>query len=329
MNFLFLLKRSNKVILFTSVFFLTSCQSFKTKPSDKEIGKSPTPSVSATSSGPAGPIGNQEVNPDLSKDQLPKAPENRIQKVGVIFGPGGAKTYAFIGALKEMTAQKLPIVAVVGVEFSALIAAAYSHRLQTNEVEWQLLKFQEDDIFSRNYFATESKGANSAAWKSFLDGFFSQVSLEKFSIPFACPSRNLEKGQVFLLNRGRGDQVMNYCVPYPPLFKPYNQSVSAIREIKLSAEFLRRKGAQKILLVQALEKNPRLYSKDQNKAEDIIWKEIAYDYSIKNEAIIDEVLYLDTTQVGIMEFNKKRDIIQIGQSETKNKLPLILQKWGL
>ena len=44
-------------------------------------------------------------------------------------------------------------------------------------------------------------------------------------------------------SRGLGDvykRQLPYCIPYPPLFKPYQKNISAVREIRSVAEHMRK-----------------------------------------------------------------------------------------
>ena len=67
-------------------------------------------------------------------------------KVGVILGPGGVRSFAHTGVLRELL-QEIPIHSVVGIEWGALIGAMFATHGQVHKVEWELYKLEKNDFF--------------------------------------------------------------------------------------------------------------------------------------------------------------------------------------
>ena len=60
--------------------------------------------------------------------------------VVLVFGPAQARGFAYAGIIKGFTEEKIPIGAIVGADFGALIGAIYTHSETVHEFEWKVLK---------------------------------------------------------------------------------------------------------------------------------------------------------------------------------------------
>jgi NTE family protein len=270
-------------------------------------------------------------NPALPIPQFPQAPNIPVMpKIAIILGAGGAKTFAHIGFLQELSKYKIPLHSVGGIEFAAPIAALYAHREMANDVEWQMFKLKDDDVVKKNLLGSLSKNLDVTALKDFISTAFKKSKVEEFKIPFICPSYNLKKNQVFLMNRGGLDQVLSFCMAYPPFYQPYLGNISAVREVTSMANYLRQKGANYILFVNVLQV-PGLakpYISEASTTENILWSEIAGYYNKPIQGI-DAVISLDSSEYGIMDFNKRREIMNKGAESAANQLKILTRKLGL
>ncbi|MGZ3769259.1 MAG: patatin-like phospholipase family protein [Bdellovibrio sp.] len=341
MSFLSSQKKSDHVALsFALIFsfiFLTSCQSLKTresvtKPQPRTSIYQPTPQVPTTQPSPYPVETPKEVTEvPTAPPQPPPAPViPAMPKIGFILGAGGAKTFAHIGFLHEIQKAKVPIYAIGGVEFAAPMAALYANKEQANEVEWQMFKLKDEDIFKKNLLGAASKNNDVTLLKDFLGTVFGRMNAADFRIPFACPSYNLKRNQVYLMYKGVLDQLMYQCMAYPPFFKPYQGSLSGVRDLSALAAYLRSKGANYIILVNVLQSPgaPKPYTTDSDATDNILWSEIAGLYNKPSQGI-DSVISLDTGNYGIMDFDKRREIMNKGAESAAKQLKNLTRKWGL
>lgn len=333
MNSLSWLKKSSGIAL---LLFLASCQTFKTR---EDVRKSTQPSRPVTThpQAPAqpGPVVAPpvEIPPETTAEAPPPPPAPvipQMPRIGVILGAGGAKTFAHIGFLHELVRAKVPVVAVGGVEFAAPIAALYANKEQANDVEWQMFKMKEEDVVKKSLLGAVNKNNEVTALNEFLGNAFHRVKVEDFRLPFACPSYNLQKNQVYLMNRGGLDQVMFMCMAYPPFFKPYQNNISAVRDVTSLANYLRTKGANYIVLVNVLQSpgGNKPYTLDPAATDNVLWSEIAGLYN-KPLSGVDFVVSLDTSGYGIMDFNKRREIMSKGSESAARQMKTLTRKWGL
>lgn len=315
-----------KIVLLSSMFFLSACTSLRTRQTAPPPAKPRPPGVSAPTAPSAEtpmetPAPTEEEAPHVEiPAQIPPPPS--IPKVGLILGPGGARAFAHIGVLQEFQREKIPVVAVGGIEWGAPIAALYAGKGLANEAEWQMSKLKEDEIRQKSLMGA-AKPADVKVMNEFLRLSFGNAKVEGARLPFACPANNLAKNQVFLMNRGGFDQLLPYCLAYPPTFRPWQGNVAAVRDVKILADHLRAKGATVIVLVNVLPApNPsRPVAGDDGSADSVLWTEIASFYA-KPIPGVDHALNVPLGAQTVMSFDQKRELLQKG---SESGAPLVRQ----
>lgn len=265
---------------------------------------------------------------DSSAPSTVAQPPPAILKVAFIFGPGGARTYGVIGFLQELQKHRVPVQAVAGVEWGAMIAAFYSLKGSLNDVEWQMAKIKSDTILKKS-IVSGAQMNDVTVLKGFFNDTISKFSVEQGKLPFVCPAYNISKNQNYIMNKGPFTQLLPYCLPYPPLFKPYNANISAIREVKALADYVRSQGANYVVLVNSLgtsglQKNiTGVVESSQN----LFWNEIAGYYS-KPMPGVDQIVNLNLDGFTIFDFDQKRDIISKGASSSAPWVEQFANRFG-
>lgn len=327
-NFSFLRKKHSLLVL--SLIFIVSCQHLRTR-EDIEAGKG----EAETPSGPVQPPKYEAQSP--AQPQVPATPPAppvsspipAIPKIGLILGPGGARAYGHIGALQNLSRLKVPIYATVGIEWGAPAAALLSSKGQVYDVEWQMFKLKDDELAKKSLIGSSSKANDVMALKEFFQTAFGNQKVESFRHPFGCPAYNIAKNQVYMMSRGQVDQLMPYCLPYPPMFKAYNRNVSAVRELKMASDYLRSQGANYIVLVNVLgrEAGRKSLVRDADSAESVMWSELA-SYYAKPQPGIDAVIAMDLDAYMVTDFEKRREIMQKGAEVSQKSIESWARKFG-
>nr|WP_295902079.1 patatin-like phospholipase family protein [uncultured Bdellovibrio sp.] len=334
MSSLSLLKKSSWIL---PLLILASCQTIKTR---EDIRKAAQPRPTQP-----GPHAQHPTQPtpqpppiETEEEEVTQAPPPppppapvipSMPRIGIILGAGGAKTYAHIGFLHELMRAKVPVQSIGGVEFAAPMAALYANKEQANDVEWQMFKLKDEDVVKKSLLGSVHKNNEVTVLKDFVGTAFNRSKVEDFRIPFACPSYNMKKNQIYLMNRGPLDQLMYLCMSYPPFFKPYQSSVAGVRDITSLANYMRSKGANYIVLVNVLQApGGSPYTLDAAATDNVLWSEIAGLYN-KPIAGVDTVVSLETGNYGIMDFDKRREIMNKGAESAARQLKVLTRKWGL
>lgn len=328
-NFSFLLKRKKHSLLLLNIFLVAACQSLRTR-EDIEAEKA---GEKIDSQQPVAPP--KYETPSVPAPALPQegapvtSPIPAIPKIGLILGPGGARAFGHIGALQNLSLLKVPIYATVGIEWGAPVAALLSSKGQVYDVEWQMFKLKDDDFGKKSLIVSAARTHEVSELKDFFQTAFGRQRVEDFRHPFACPAYNIAKNQVYMMSRGALDQLMPYCLPYPPMFKPFNRNVSAVRELKMAADYLRSQGANYIILVNVLGRDAGRKSlvRENDSAESVMWSELASFYT-KPHPGIDATIAVDLDSYLVTDFEKRREIMQKGAEVSKKSIESWARKFG-
>jgi NTE family protein len=317
----FLFMHVNLRISYLLFFFLIGCGTLKTRNQAAPV----LPSVASSNSGAnlpppaltppqATPVPTVlDTSPDEEANILPPTTEQKIPKIGLILGPGGARTWAHIGFLQELQKEKIPIAAVAGIEWGSIVAGLYSVRGLVNEVEWQMMKIKPEqslDVTLRQIFSTSRA--------------------EESKVASVCMANNLSKSKNYLMSKGLYSQMLPFCVAYPPHFKPWQGNVAAVREVHELAQFLRKNGATYVVFVNVL---PQAHPERTTfgvvgSAESVMWNEIASLYSRPLQGV-NKVLNITLPEKPMTAFDDRRELMQKGAESSTQLARQLAQTLGL
>ena len=306
------------------ILILASCANIRTR---SDIAKNTVPQDSNTTpqadlDGPETPIQTEDSGTIVE----PPKPQF-IPKIGLILGPGAMKSFAHIGFLQELTKAKIPVHSIVGLELSSLIASIYAQKGQSYDVEWQMFKIKEDVFFDKSLITGSNKEQSVTALNSFISEVFKENKVEDFKLSFGCPTLSLTKHQNLIMSKGSLKQLLPYCLAFPPLWTPYNQGIAGVSDIKSAADFLRAKGANYIIYVNALGNYSAVDAK-LNPANQIIW-ELTYQATTKHALGIDDTIQIATQNKSMMDYSARREFVLRGSEAAKLAIPKISKKLGL
>ena len=313
-----------KIIFFALLTLgIAGCSQLRLKTQHETTPPSSAPGGVATLPAPV-----PSLPTDSSTAGTPVAPPPAILKVAFIFGPGGARTFGVIGFLQEIQKHRVPVQAVAGVEWGSMVAAFYSLKGSLNDVEWQMAKIKGDEVVKKSIVAGNQMNDVSVL-KGFFNDTISKFSVEQGKLPFACPAYNISKNQTYLMNKGPFTQLLPYCLPYPPLLKPYNSNISAIREVKALADYLRSQGANYVVLVNSLGAPglDKSISGPRESAQNLYWNEIAGFYS-KPMPGVDQIVNLSLDDFTVFDFDRKRDIVSKGATSSASWVQQFANRFG-
>lgn len=307
--------------------FLFGCSTLKTREEVKQSSSSHRPlEVQAPESSDEHVASPVAETPQQEAEQT-STPIPRFQDVrlGVILGPGGAKTYGHIGVLKELQRRRIPVQMVAGLEWAALPAAIFASKGYANDVEWQMSKLKEEEWFGGSLLSSKKSASINEA-QGDLKKIFANWKVENFRLPFVCPAWNMEKKQTYLMQKGTLPQLLPFCLSYPPLFQPYQKNVAGLVDMKALTDYMRTKGVNYILFINVLEQAPSpLFSDDLGAS--VAWSLPLSQYQ-KQRNGIDDVVGVNLREFQPRDFAKKREIIAKSADAAAKGLAPWAQKLG-
>ncbi|MBY0384811.1 hypothetical protein K2X05_06590 [bacterium] len=302
-------------ILF-AVLFLSACQNKPTLAPEN-------PNIVMPQKGP-------ETNSPI-QDQSVKVPDfvgQRAPRVGLIFGPGGVKTLAQIGVLQEFEKNKIPVVAVAGLEWGALIGSLYAMNGQSHEVDWKISQLPKLSPSSKSFFSQKMNSVESKDLDKYLQKVFADSRLDQSKLPMGCPFVRDTLGKVSMASKGTAKNSISSCWKYPPLFALREQS-SAPFALLESAQFLRANGAELVVLINVLEGTDKKQFAEWGEADWIWLAWLPVLNSLKNAQSfgINEVVSVDTSAYKMYDLDQRLRLIQLGKQSAAGKINLLMQKY--
>ncbi|HRK06184.1 MAG TPA: hypothetical protein PLZ57_00320 [Pseudobdellovibrionaceae bacterium] len=336
---------------------LSGCQGLetRTRPTANKPRVATTPtsgSTGAATSSPQvlvdpAPTSDPEPFSSSSPDASPDQPENtqaapaptpvdtsflqkEIPRVGVILGPGGLKAYAHIGVLREFHRSRIPIHAIVGLEWGALMAATYAEKAQPNDVEWKGFRLRESDVADRRDL-TKYKAKSPADFDAYLSLAFPSGGIEKMKVPFACPSiqSRLKQNALTWQNRGSVKEAVSRCLPFPPLMREAG-SMAAPMAVQEAAQWLRQQGATLIVLVNVLGPGEALHAEvaSADHASSVLWSEVRRTLAGARAPTVNWILSVNTSGQRLEDFAARRASVEAGARAAADLTRKLSQQYG-
>lgn len=251
------------------------------------------------------------------------------RRVAVVLGPGGAKAFAHVGVLKTLSQNRIPIDKVVGLEWGALVAGVYASKGQVHEVEWKLYKMEQKDwLPKKGIFNRENSGASIGSMADFFKDAFGNMDLANFKIPFSCSSRSLWTATLVMQNKGFAKDVMKKCLPFPPLFQVKGSFIAAPSHGMDVVRGLKAEGYDIVLLVDVLgSAQPVGKEALMEYASDVIlWQDIKREVRWAR-AVATDVIEVDTSAYPMSKFDVRKELVELGESSSKNSVQAFLNKY--
>ncbi len=255
---------------------------------------------------------------------VPKEP-----KVGLILGPGGSKTLAHIGVLKNLEEQGIPIDAIVGYEWGALIGGLYALKGKTNTIQWQLKKLKPSHLPSKSLFSGRISPKSIDVMKDFLKKAFRKSRNQDSKVSFTCPILNLKTHKVQWEYYDLLTNMLSRCLPFPPYFKPTETWVAAPLDLKEAALKLRQKKIDIIIYVNVLAGKTIL---KHNNYKDyfpshILWLELKKQRR-EAEQYVDEIIDIPLRSIGLIDYNAHNATVKFGYRKSLRSVQRIKSKYG-
>ncbi len=162
------------------------------------------------------PIASPSASPELyGPGQV------QVRPVVLVLGPGMARGFAAVGAIRALTEAKIPIGAVLGTETGALIGALYAMDAKINQLEWALLKFNEDVFLPKRLMpAVFDRPGRAAKLVNALKRSFGKRDVSVAKVPLRIALQLKDTEVVSVVDRGEVVGAIHAAVADPETFDP-------------------------------------------------------------------------------------------------------------
>lgn len=292
------------------------CESFREKGKTSEPTEEPVEKIETVKEPPAEVV----AKPEFLVRESPK--------LGIILGGGGALSFAHIGLLQELENQKIPVHAIAGVEWGALVAGTFAITKKAHAIEWQLLKMPVKKFDTSSFFSRGQQAVSIKEFSGFLSDVFKTTQFSDLAVPFACPFANVDAEKPQMQTKGSLRSAMFACWPYPPHFAV--ETVAADPSgIEPMANFLRQQGAELIVYVD-VDDNKLMSDKDRKSKPQaaLLWTQNKSVVSLLQKPIVDEVIHIPLAGQSMSSYQNLRAIVRTGQVKSKSVVKGLAKKYA-
>ena len=141
------------------------------------------------------------------------------QRVDVVFGAGGPKGFAQVGALRVLRRAGLPIDVVAGTSVGALIGGGVAMELTTEAIEASVTTLV-DTLFRPTLPLHAILSSRALARWARSEQAFGNRMLEDLPIPYAVSAADLTVGREIVIRRGRLWQAVMASAAIPGIYPP-------------------------------------------------------------------------------------------------------------
>lgn len=240
--------------------------------------------------------------------------QQSAKKIGLILGPGGARTLAYAGLIRAFQKKKLQISHIAATEWASLVGASFALSGEVHDMDWKLYKLESLDLSFKKGFLGFGGGHSSADLSSYLKQNFSQHRIESSSVSFVCASRSLGANQSVILSQGLASDVIQKCLPSPPFFKKFNPGASPASLMKL-AHHLKKMGADILVFVDVLDS--RVLTEPLIREDSVVrylWGQILESQDSGLQGVKGR-FHLDLNQYSIFDFSKRKQLEEEGERQ--------------
>ncbi|WP_405609830.1 patatin-like phospholipase family protein [Polaribacter sp. Asnod1-A03] len=276
--------------------------------------------------------------------------QEKQPKIGLVLSGGGAKGFAYVGVLKEIDKAGLQIDYIGGTSMGAIVGGLYAIGYSGEQIEEIILETdfmsllqdklpREAEPFFDKEFGEKtiltlpindgnvglpravSRGQNILNFLTELLYSVEGISdFKKLPIPFFCIATDVENGNQILLEKGSLPLALRASGSFPTLLNPVVLDDKLLVDGGLANNFpvsiMKAKG---IDLVIGVDVEGKLNKKDKlNSAVDILSQLVnyqMYNKTDKEKKDIDIYIHPDTYGFGVVDFDKKEEILEKGTIE--------------
>jgi NTE family protein len=277
---------------------------------------------------PVPPSGDLPHRVDIPENgegaEPPPMPNVKVPKIGIILGPGGARSYAYIGILREFDKAKIPIASVAGLEWGALMAALYSVNGKAHEVEWKSSKVPEN-FGNKGLLSSDPKSFSEM--DSLLKVMFEDQMVESGKIPFSCITDSLKNFKSLMIFKGSYRETLGFCLGLPPITSSKNGWVASALQTKYLIDQMAQRGVDYIVLVDTLTSSYPLTGAKVDEATAALWSNINKSMN-QNKIYVHQFISIPISK-NILDFKSRKEFIQQGERVGKEAAAKIVQQFGL
>jgi NTE family protein len=258
---------------------------------------------------------------------------DRRPKVGLVLGGGAARGFAHVGVIRALEKSKIQIDLVVGANTGSLIGAIYADKKSAAELERIALGLEERDVFDYNFINPTQGFARGERLEDFLSKRLGAKEIDQLKLPFAAVATDIQNGEVVAFQAGSIARAVHASSAIPGIFTPVNYQGKMLVDggvlNNLPVDVARKMGADVVIAVD-LGAGPKA-AQVSNLFENVV-QGFYLAARPNTEAKLkqaDVVIRPKVTEAGLLDFSRKKELLNLGAEAAEQALPEIRKKLGV
>jgi NTE family protein len=254
--------------------------------------------------------------------------------VGLAFSSGGARSLAFVGVLKVLEKNKIPIDYIAGVSGGAMMGSFYAKYKSSKALEKAVKKIGYREFIKT--FLDPSLGGGVLKGErviKFLEKYLGKTKIENTKIPFRAVATDVISGKPHIFKKGSLTRAIRASSSLPFLFKPYKFEDKLFIDGGISTvvpvEVVRQMGADIVIAVN-LYSLPKISKAKAEKvgmigimrnSVNLVTYYLAKEMCKKADIVISP--HVPITSFTMIDFVKSNNFVKIGEEAAEKKISKI------
>jgi predicted acylesterase/phospholipase RssA len=215
-----LTKRACWLLAVTGLVLATGCVSSRSK----NVATTPgSPQRDGNIVAPSGEVFGPQETFGPPTPEVPYGPQPvQLAPIALVFGPGMARGYAYVGVLRALNEMKIPIASITGMQFGSLVAAIYAVDPNINHFEFSLMRFKEEDFLPKSGLMNLFEGSkqDTSRLAGPLRQVFGKVDISAAKIPLKIAIQEKTAALPTLIDKGAVVKTLRVSLADPQFFAP-------------------------------------------------------------------------------------------------------------
>jgi NTE family protein len=257
---------------------------------------------------------------------------DRRPKVALVLGGGAARGFAHAGVIRALERAKIPIDIVVGANTGSLIGAIYADKKNGSDLETLALGLEERDIFDYNFINPTQGFARGERLEDFVAKKLSAKEIGELKLPFAAVATDIQNGEIVILQSGSIARAVHASSAIPGIFIPVSYQGKLLVDggvlDNLPVDVARKMGGDVVIAVDLGEGAKA--APVSNVFENVVMSFylMARQSTEARVKQADVVIRPKLSEVGWIDFSRKKEAFALGVQAAEQALPEIRKKLG-
>lgn len=264
------------------------------------------------------------------EERRPVAEGQKPPRVGLVLGGGAARGFAHVGVIRVLEREKIPIDLIVGTSAGSLVGAIYADKKNSFELEWTAFSLEERDLFDYTFISPTQGFVRGERLEEFVLKKVSARELQQLKIPLGVVATDIQNGEVVVLQNGPVARAVRASSAIPGIFIPVRHQGKLLVDggvlNNVPVDVARKMGAQVVI---AVDLGGGKKATQVNNIFDAIVQSLQLMAIESTEARLrdaDVVIRPQVSDIGPIDFSKKKELLTLGIQAAEQALPRIREK---